>query len=162
MEPEQPRSYIYTAGVFVSMPEIFEGVDNAVKYAPKIEIRVKRSDDSRQPLKLENVRDVHRLLIDLGAVDSSALDPRKLIRDCELIKYAAETNPEKLKSVLGAFAEDASYERIQEAARTLEEIDLSESQVIHAGGGFLWLLAITAAFTMSTCDHCQVRPDEKP
>jgi hypothetical protein len=155
MKPKKTlRTAITATGSFVSLPEAFEGVDDAFKFAPKIELRTARFDDSRHPLKIDHVMSPHTLLLDLEAVDAQAFDASKLIRDCELIKAAAEKHPKELKSILAAFGADVSHDRILEAAKTAEKIGISENQGLKKGGGFLIVLLVVAAVVLSGCKEC--------
>jgi hypothetical protein len=102
-------------------------------------------------LRLEPVPNPHIILFDLEAVDAEKLSPRQLIRDCELLKRAAEAHPEKLRTILSAFAKDAPRKRILEAAKIAAELDLSEERSSKAGGGLVWLVVVGAALALSGC-----------
>ena len=102
-------------------------------------------------MHLQPVLNPHVILFDLGAVDAEKLSPRQLIRDCELLKRAAEAHPQKLKTILSAFAKDARRERIVEAAKIAAELDLSEEGFSKAGGGLLGLLVVGAAIALAGC-----------
>jgi hypothetical protein len=148
------RSSVSATGSFVSLPEAFEGADDAVKFAPKMAVATARFDDSRHPLKLDHVMLPHMLLLDLEATDATALDVGKIIRDCELVKSAAEKHPKELKSILAAFAADAPHDRILDAAKVAEQLGLSEDVATKKGGGLLFLLVIVAAIALSGCKSC--------
>lgn len=148
------RSYISSTGSFISLPEAFEGADENVIYAPKIEIRTQKFDDSKHPLGFEHVMYPHNLLIDFEALNAKALDINKLIKDCELIKETAEKHPEELKFILGSFAQDAPHEEMLKADELVKKLGLSEEVVTKKGGGLLWLLVIAAALAMSSCKGC--------
>jgi hypothetical protein len=145
---------VATAGSFVSLPEAFEGADNAVKFAPKIEVRTARFDDSKHPLKLDHIMSPHTLLLDLEAVDANSIDLKKLIRDCEILKNVAERYPKELLSIIAAFSADAPHDRILEAVKTAEKIGISEAQALKDGGGFLIILVVVAALALSGCKGC--------
>lgn len=148
------RTAITASGSFISLPEAFEGADAAVKLAPKVEFRTSRFPDSSNPLKMEHVMFPHSLLVDLEAVDASSLDIKKLIRDCDLVKDAAEKHPEDLKAILASFAEDAPHEKMLEAAKIAEKIGLAEHVAAKKGAGLLWLVVIVAAVALSGCKSC--------
>jgi hypothetical protein len=148
------RTTITAAGSFVSLPEAFEGADDAVKFAPKIEIRTGRFADSCHPLKIDHVMLPHTLLLDLEAVDPDRFDFGKLIRDCDLVKAAAEKHPKELRSILTAFGADVPHDKILAAARTAEKLGLSESETLKKDGGLLFLLVIAAALALSGCKSC--------
>jgi len=148
------RTSIPATGSFVSIPEAFEAADEAVKYAPKIEFRLERFDDSEEPLKMEPVMLPHTLLLDLEAVDANAFDPKKVMRDCDLIKEAAEKYPDQLQRILAAFAADAPHEEILKSAAIVNKLGLLEEQVTKEGGGLLFLLILAAALCLSGCKGC--------
>jgi hypothetical protein len=102
-------------------------------------------------LHVEPVWNPHVILFDLEAVDAEKLSPSQLIRDCELLKRAAEAHPQKLKTILRAFAKNAPRTRIVEAARIAAELDLLEEGSSKAGGGLLGLLVLGAAIALSGC-----------
>jgi hypothetical protein len=145
------RSHVPATGSFVSFPDAFRRADDAVKYAPKIAFQVAGFKDSKRPLHLEPVLDRHIILFDLQAVDAEEFDPRQIVRDCELLKRAAEAYPEKLKTILGAFATDAPRARVLEAAKIAADLDLSEERSSKAGGGFVALVVLGAALVLSGC-----------
>src|SRR5262252_496263 len=122
------RSVISASGSFVSLPEAFVGADDAIKLAAKIEVRTSRFQDSKHPLKMEHVMIPHTLLLDLEAVDASAFDADKIIRDCDLIKAAAKRYPTELKKILSAFGADVPHDQILDAAQTAEKIGVSEEK----------------------------------
>ncbi len=159
---KQMRSDVQV-GSFVSMPEAFPGADDAVKYAPKLEFRVRRSDVGENPPRVVPVLQPYRLLVDLEAVDASRFDARKLARDCELVKAAALSDPEKLRSILAAFAEGKSEEEIRRAARAVVDLGLDEEQVVKAGGGLIWLVVFAAAAVLScSCPKVPTHPGTNP
>ena len=150
-------------GSFIALPEAFPGADDAVKYAPKLEFRVSRSDAGQTPLRVEPVLQPQRLLVDLEAVDASRFDARKLVRDCELLKEAALSDPEKLRSVLATFTEGKSEKEIRRAAQAVVDLGLDEEQVVKAGGGLIWLVAIAAATLLScSCPKVPTHPGTNP
>jgi hypothetical protein len=147
---QQIRTHV-PAGSFVSMPEAFPDAADAVKYAAKVSFETARFEDSKHPLKLEHVLDPHVILFDLEAVDAGKLDVDQLVRDCELVKRAAEQYSGELRTIVAAFAQDAPHDRILEAAKIAEKLELSEAAASKAGGGLLWLVVVAAAVALSGC-----------
>ena len=154
MSVTDPRSALLHTGSYVSIPEAFNGADKGVKFAPKIAVGVGRFDDARHPLKLDLVMDPHQLLLDLEAVDPGAIDLDKIVRDCDLVKKVALTHPEKLSSIAAAFGSDVPHKQILAAARTIEEVGLSEEQVARSGGGLVQLLVLLGLLAAASCKGC--------
>lgn len=147
---KQLRSHFPATGSFGSFPDAFKGADDGLKYAPKIAFQIVRVKEGKHH-RLKLAQNAHVILFDLEAIDASKLNPRQLIRDCELLKRAAETHPQKLKTILSAFAKDAPRERIVEAARIAAELNLSEEASSKEGGGLLGLIALGAAIALAGC-----------
>jgi hypothetical protein len=157
---KQMRSSVQVGGSFFSLPEAFPGADDAVKYAPKFEFRANKRVNGNQPLQFEAVLQPNHILLDLAAVDASGFDARKLIRDCELVKQAAEAHPDKLRAILASFAEGTTDKEIRRAAQTVAELGLDEEQVTKAGGGLIWFVVIGAAALLGSCRCPSPQTDE--
>ena len=151
---EQIRDTLSAVGSFVSLPEAFPEADSGVRLAPKFEFRTERFEDSKHPLHIDHVIYPHRLLIDLKAVDAGQFDAKKLVRDCEILKEAAEKHPEKLREMIAAYAPNTPHERILEAFKTAEKLGLTEAAASKSGGGFLWLLLVVAVLVSSCGKNC--------
>src|SRR5690242_12183257 len=94
---KQLRSHFPATGSFGSFPDAFQRADDGLRYAPKIALQIVRIKESKH-YRLKPAQNAHVILFDLEAVDAEKLSPRQLIRDCELLKRAAETHPQKLKT----------------------------------------------------------------
>lgn len=148
------RSEVSHGGSYVSIPEAFEAASDAVRFAPKIAVRAARFDDASHPLQLDFVMDPHQLLIDLEAVDPTGIDIQRLIRDCDLVKEAAEKRPAQLLSIIASFGHDVPHEEILKANETAKELGLSEERITEGGGGLLFLLVAVAALALTGCKGC--------
>lgn len=148
------RSFIPATGSFISLPEAFDTADPGVRLAPKIEIQVGKFQDSKHPLGFDYVMRPHQVLIDLEAIDTQQFDAKKVIKDCELLISACRERPEDVRKILAAFAKDAPHEKMLEAERIAEKLNISEAKAVKAGGGLLWLVVIAAAVALSSCKGC--------
>jgi hypothetical protein len=148
------RSEVSLSGSYVSIPAAFKSASDAVKLAPKIAVRAALFHDASHPLQLDFVMDPHQILIDLEAVDPTGVDIKSLIRDCELLKEAAEKAPEELLSIIAAFGRDVPHQAILKADETAKTLRLSEAAMTEDGGGFLLLLVAVAAIALSGCKGC--------
>jgi hypothetical protein len=148
------RTEVSPGGSFVSIPGAFEGADASIVNAPKISVGVGSYGDSKHPLGLDFVMDPHLMLLDLEAVDAKAFDPKRLLRDLDLLKSAVEKQPEQIRTILQAFVADAPYDEILKVAALVDRLGLSEAKAVAAGGGLLWVLVVVAAVALSSCKDC--------
>lgn len=161
------KTCLSVAGSFVSIPSAMDGVEPGLKSAFKMQFRTIYSEESTNPLGLETVFAPDRMLIDLQAVDPKAIDPRKLIRDCDLLKNLVQEHPEQLRRLVQAFQPANEGARVDwsAAAKIAEEIGFTEKHFQKAGGGFLPLLVIAVAALCASCSAtCSktVKPDKGP
>ena len=148
------RQAIPSTGSFISLPDAFPKADEAVKYAPKIELQVGRFDDATHPSKADFFMLPHHLLVDLEAVDHQAFDFKKLAQDCDILKAAAQSNAEVPRTMLAAFSADAPHDRILDADKIARRLGLDEAQVSEKGGGMILLLIACACILLSCGKGC--------
>lgn len=148
------RTEVDHVSSFVSIPEAFPGLERGLQFVAKIALNVGRFDDAKHPLKFDIAMDPHLLLIDLEAFDPDDIDFGRVIRDCELIAKAVQSSPTKLKDILGAFGSDVSHDRILDAAKTVEELGLTEEATAEAGGGIAHVLVLLAVLALASCKGC--------
>ena len=154
------RDSISATGSFVSIPEAFPGADPAIVNALKIELQTVRAQ-AKKKSEFHIVLLPNTLLVDLLAVDASGFDPKKLIRDCEILSAAISKNPAKLRKVLAAFGEGVPLSRINEASKIVDELGLDEASVSKQGGGLAGLVVILVMLILvKACDSCD-RPKKK-
>lgn len=148
-------------GSFISVPSAFENVDKGLRDIIKLEFKTVFSEESSDPLKLETVFSMDKILVDIGAMMPSAINPEKIIKDCELVKQVALNHPQQLRQ----FIEKFQNLDIDKANDIVNEIGLTEEASIKAGGGLLGLIiVIVVAVACSDCAHCSksIKPDKKP
>lgn len=149
-------------GSFISVPSAFENVDKGLRDMIKLEFKTVFSEESSDPLKLETVFSTDKILVDIGAVKPSAINPEKIIKDCELVKQVALNHPQQLRQFIEKFQD---YD-IDSAYDIVNEIGLTEEASIKAGGGLIFtLLAVIAiAGAVSGCAKCRKyrKPDKPP
>jgi hypothetical protein len=152
--PKKLRQAVSGTGSFISLPDAFPKADEAVKYAPKIELQVGRFDDATHPSKADFFMLPHHLLVDLEAVDHQAFDFKKLAQDCDILKAVAQSNAEDLRTMLAAFSADAPHDRILDADKIARRLRLDEAQVSERGGGMILLLIAVACILLSCGKGC--------
>ena len=135
-------------GSFISVPSAFENVDKRISDIIKLEFKTVFSEESSDPLKLETVFSTDKILVDIGAVVPSAINPEKIIKDCELIKQVALNHPQQLRQ----FIEKFQNLDLDEAYNIVNEIGLTEEASIKAGGGMIVFIAIM--LTALACGGC--------
>jgi hypothetical protein len=86
-----------------------------------VEFRAKRSKNWSLPLHLENDVFIDTALLDLGAVSSSALDFKKLARDCELLREAFLKHPEKVREIVAAFQPNMPISNLDQASKVAKQ-----------------------------------------
>ena len=148
------RDSISATGSFVSIPEAFPGAHPAIVNAIKIELQTARAK-VKQKSEFHPVLLPNTLLVDLLAVDVSGFEPKKLIRDCEILAAALSKHPDKLKIILEAFGEGVPPSRIAAASKIVDELGLDEVSVSKQGGGLVGLLVMLAlVILVKACDSC--------
>jgi hypothetical protein len=148
------RTELVHSGSYVSLPEAFIGGADAVKFAPKIAVRVGRFPDAKHPLGMDFVLDPHQILIDLEAIDVSGINADRLAKDCDLLKQAIQSDPRKILDIVAAFGVGVPHDRILDAAQSVDELGISEKKATEAGGGIIGLLIVLAAVAMASCKGC--------
>jgi len=144
----QTRTSIPSPGSFVSIPSAFPGADEGVKNVIKLGFTTSLSQDSEESIKVEVSTNV--VLLDLGAVVPEALDSRKLIRDCDLLKQAITNHPNALAEIVREL-QKGTAEGVERANKIAKEASLTEKAALSAGGGFLFLVVIGAALLAGGC-----------
>ena len=95
MKAFKPRVQVQSAGHFASAPLAFPKVEEAVRHALKFEFTAGGTGTPSQP---SGEPSTDRLLIDFGELDAAAFDPKRVIRDCELVRDIAARHPEALSA----------------------------------------------------------------
>jgi hypothetical protein len=117
-------------------------------------VQVVRSETSSRPLHLENVVFNDVVLLDFGAVFPSALDFKKLARDCELLKEAFLNAPDEVLKIIAALQSGPSLTGVTQALKIAQDLGLTEEMAIQKGGGILAaVLAIGAILLLEGCGH---------
>ena len=151
------RDSISRMGAFVSIPGAFPDGDPAIVNAIKFELQPVRVD-SKGKSEFRHVFLPKTLLVDLQAVDVSGFDPKKLIRDCEIVAAALSKHPGKLKRALAGFGEGMPLSRIDDAIKIVDELGLDEASVSKQGGGLYGLIALLVMVIIAkACDSCDER-----
>jgi hypothetical protein len=154
-QKHSPRTSLSPTGSFVSIPEAFKDVDEGLKHVVKLEFRTAFSEKSTQLLNLETIVSTDRVLFDLGAVLPSALDSKKMARDCELLREAFLNHPEKIRQLVEAFYSNGPQPDSSQALKIAEELGLTEELAIQNGGGFLPLIILGCILLAGGCfAHC--------
>lgn len=160
MKKIKTRTQISVSGSFVSVPSAFPLADEGLKNALKLGFETLFSEDSSHPLNLETRFYTDVILIDLGAVAPSALDPQKIINDCDLVKRVASTYPDQLRQLVTEL-QAGSVSGIERAEKIAKEIGLTEEASVKAGGGLLGLL-IAGAIGLIAGGCAGTKHAEKP
>src|SRR5688572_5160963 len=135
------RTSIPATASFLAIPEAFPSADKAVRNALKLEFW---TSPAKAPDTLQVEVSTNAALIDLGAVNPSALDAKKIIRDCEFVKQIATSHPRELKELLKAL-QSGTNAGVTKANEIAERIGFTEEEAIKAGGGLFFLVVVAAA-----------------
>lgn len=173
MSSTQPRDRVSSHGTFLSIPSVFEGANEGLRHAFKMEISpvisgVKGAGKDAE-LAFGTTFLTDRALLDFGATEPDAVDFKQVERDCDLLKAALQEHPEVLRQALDALAGDGQdVAQIKAAAEALESIHLTEQHAHEHGGGFVALLLLACAVALCagchSCAHTSAghRPAEHP
>ncbi len=126
---------------YVSVPEAFAAAPAGLRDALKLKFGIEFAEGSRSPLGLREVFFTDRVLVDFGAVGLDALDARKVLKDCELVRERLASSPESFRDIVDALRR-ADVKNAEAAARKLR---LTEEDSVRAGGGIVGLLLLAAA-----------------
>jgi len=168
-----PRDRVSTHGTFLSVPPVFDGADEGLRHAFKMEISPvvvgTKGSGKDSELTFGTTFLTDRALLDLGAIEPDAVDLKQVERDCDLLKAALQQHPEVVRQALDAVAGNGQdVERIKAAAEALEKIQLTEQHAYEHGGGFVGLLLLACAIALCagchSCAHSSAghRPPEHP
>jgi hypothetical protein len=156
------RSYVSDSGSFVAVPSAFAAADEGLRNVIKLQFKTILSGERSDRFGLETVFSTDRVLVDLAAVIPAVIDPKKIIRDCELVKQIASTNAGQLNRLVEVFHGD--HPDIDEAYRIATQVGLTEEASVKAGGGLLGLVVLLiVAAVAAGCAHVKptVKPDPK-
>jgi hypothetical protein len=146
-ESLKTRPHIASAGSFVAIPDAFPSVPDGVRNAIKLEFKTVFSEEHR----VQTVFSTDKLLIDIGAVDPSALDPKKIARDCDLIKGIALKHSKELGEMIVAM-QSGGMKGINKAEKIAKKIGLTEEHASKSEGGFICvIIAIGLGLLLGGC-----------
>jgi hypothetical protein len=148
MEKHQTRTHIPAPGTFLSMPPAFLEADEGIRNALKFEFKNSFSQDTDEKIKVEVSTDV--FLFDLGAIVPEALDPNRIICDCDLVKQAVTKYPGAIAEIVRELQTGTSA-GVEKANKIAQEASLTEEAAIKAGGGLFFLIAVGAALLAGGC-----------
>jgi hypothetical protein len=170
---EQPRDRVSAHGTFLSIPPLFDGADEGLRHAFKMEISPvvtgAKGSGKDAELTFGTTFLTDRALLDLGAIDPGAVSFEQVERDCDLLKEALQQHPEVVRQALDAVAgKGQDIDHIKAAAEGLERIHLTEQHAHEQRGGFVGLLLLACAIALCagchSCAHSSAghRPPEHP
>ena len=147
-------------GSFVSIPGAFTSTDEGLRRAIKFEFQTEFREKSDDPLNLHEVFFTDRFLVDLNAVELGAINPDKIIKDCDFVKNIATNHPEELREIVGALKKAD----IKKGEKIIKEIGFTEEDSIRSSGGLIGLaILLVAVVALSGCAHCNAkRPASDP
>jgi hypothetical protein len=167
------RERVSSHGTFLSIPAVFEGANEGLKHAFKMEFSPIVSEaegsgkDSRLSFRTAFLTD--RAMLDYGASNPDSINMKQVERDCDLLKAALQEHPHVLRQALYAIAGGGQgIDQIKAAAEALESIGLSEQHAADEGGGFVALVLLAGAVLLcagcSSCAHTSAghQPPEYP
>ena len=142
MNTNSLRKQIPAAGSFSSVPGAFATAPEEFKQVVKMEFTTEEAGDSggkfgSQGLQLETVFSTDWFMLDLGAADVSAIEPEKIIKDCELVTKSMRDNPAEVKKMIAAFRPSSPISDIDDAIKVGESIGLTEENAVASGGDCL-------------------------
>lgn len=162
IKQNKPRTHLSATGSFVSVPFAFKGADEGLRNVVKMEFKTIFS----KLKKIETVFSTDWILLDIGAVIPSALNPKKIARDCEVVRQIALDHPELLRRLVEAFQPGApnNPSDLDKTYNIVKKMGLTEEELSSTGGGLVGLLIVLALVALSTgCAHCNKNvPDAKP
>lgn len=152
------------SGSFSSVPGAFAAAPDGLRNAVKMEFSVQAEHSTTDPdghafrspdLNLETKFSTDWLLLDLGAVDPSDIDPEAVVRDCELMARAIRDHPQDVAALIESFKPDAPLSDISRAIEITNKLGLTEEATTAAGGGLIFLAVVAGAALLSGCAaHC--------
>lgn len=146
------RAVVTTTDTFISVPSAWDGAPAGIKHVAKMAVDTK--DDRGTSSQVINT---NLILFDLGALDPSSFSLEPIGRDVELLTEAVRSHPKQLQEILHAYTDtsgprdDAFFARNR---RLLEQMGLTERQVVDSGGGLIFLIVL-CVFLGGCMAHCK-------
>jgi hypothetical protein len=160
---KKPRLNMSAAGSYVSISGALSDADEGIKHVLKMGLITRRPEKSSvENNELEIAFLTDHVLVDLESFVASAIDEKKIIKDCEFIKEIALKHPGELKQLAEAYL--SSPTGFDKAAAIADKIGLTEKAAVKAGGGMaaLVVLLIVAILAKSCQDAKNGNPQGKP
>lgn len=160
---KKPRLNMSAVGSYVSISGALSEADEGIKHVLKMGFITRRPDKiSVENNELEITFSTDHVLVDLESFVASAIDEKKIIKDCEFIKEIVLKHPGELKQLAEAYmSSPAGFEK---ASSIADKIGLTEKAAVKAGGGVagLVILLVIAILAKSCQDAKKGNPQGKP
>ena len=156
MTSRASRTEVATHGMFHSVPGAFPTAPASLRHALKLEFAARPVESSDNGVKLEPQIMTDRVLIDLGELANAEIDPKVLVRDCELIIDIAKKHPDALRRIFSSLGSVplGDVAQVVRIAQELKSIGFTEEAATEQGGGFFLIILAIAALAAAGCAHC--------
>jgi len=147
------REFVVDSASFASIPEAFRSTPEGVKHAVKMGFTTEPSSGEESEFASPDLLETRFLtdffLLDVGAVDPTAIDSDKVINDCHFVMNIVRDHPDEVRRIIAAFQPTAPISAVDEAIELATNIGFTEEDSIRAGGGLIFLIAVVAAALLS-------------